>query len=206
MANTYLPTVRRRQDTVEAVIELAGRQNLHTLTISAIAAHMELSQSALFRHFPNKEAIWEEVMSWVSDKLLHQVDGIIVSTPDPLAALEALFFNHLAFAASHPGVPRILFGELQKVGITPAKKKAQQLLDSYSRRLSACIERGKQLGQVPSTIETASAIALFFGTIQGLILQAMLSGNMAGLPSSGQGLFTIYRRGISACNINVPVL
>jgi hypothetical protein len=59
---------------------------------------------------------------------------------------------------------------------------------------------------VPSTIETASAIALFFGTVQGLILQAMLSGNMAGLPGSGQGLFTIYRRGISACNINVPVL
>ncbi len=201
MANTYLPTLKRRQDTVEAVIELAGRQNLHTLTISAIAAHMELSQSALFRHFPNKEAIWEEVMTWVSDKLLHQVDGIIISTPDPLTALEALFLNHLAFAASHPGVPRILFGELQKIGITPAKKKAQLLLGSYSQRLRACIEKGKQLGQVSSTIETASAIALFFGTIQGLVLQAMLSGNMAGLPGSGRELFTIYRRGISACNV-----
>jgi len=206
MANTYLPTERRRQHTVEAVIELAGQQNLHTLTISAIAAHMELSQSALFRYFPNKEAIWEEVMTWVSDKLLHQVDGIIASTPDPLAALETLFLNHLAFAADHPGVPRILFGELQKVGITPAKKKAQLLLDSYSQRLRACIEKGKQLGQVSSAIETASAIALFFGTVQGLILQAMLADNMTGLPGSGQGPFTIYRHGISACHAVVRVL
>jgi AcrR family transcriptional regulator len=48
-------------------VALAGSQNPSEITTAAIAKHMNLTQGALFRHFPNKEAIWQAVMEWVAE-------------------------------------------------------------------------------------------------------------------------------------------
>ena len=61
-----LPAKERRNVTIEAVIELAATTNPSEITTAAIAKHMHLTQGALFRHFPNKDAIWQAVMKWVA--------------------------------------------------------------------------------------------------------------------------------------------
>jgi TetR/AcrR family transcriptional regulator len=195
-SSKYLPARERREITVEAVVELAGRQNPSEITTYAIAAHMGLSQGALFRHFPTKEAIWQAVMEWVSDQLLAQVDAIMNSTPDPLEALEAMFMMHVEFAVNHPGVPRILFGELQKADTTPAKQAARLMLMRYSERIATCLEKGKAQGLIAPATDTTAAIALFIGTIQGLIMQSMLSGELPRIRDNAPGVFTIYLRGL----------
>jgi len=192
----HLPAGQRREITVEAVVELAGRQNPSEITTYAIAAHMGLSQGALFRHFPTKEAIWQAVMEWVSDRLLAQVDAIIRSTPNPLEALEAMFMNHVEFAVNHPGVPRILFGELQKADTTPAKQAARLMLRRYSERIGTCLEKGKAQGLIAPATDTTAAITLFIGTIQGLIMQSMLSGELPRMGDNAPGVFAIYLRGL----------
>lgn len=53
----HLPGDQRRASTIETVIELAAEQNPEKITTTAIAKRMGLSQGALFRHFPNKDAI-----------------------------------------------------------------------------------------------------------------------------------------------------
>ena len=63
---TYLPAEERRTATVETVVKLAAEQNPADITTTAIAERMGLTQGALFRHFPTKEAILEATMSWVS--------------------------------------------------------------------------------------------------------------------------------------------
>ncbi len=50
----HLPADERRAVTVESVVALAGSQNPSEITTAAIAKHMNLTQGALFRHFPNK--------------------------------------------------------------------------------------------------------------------------------------------------------
>ena len=57
-----LPADERRAVTVGAVVALAATQNPSEITTSAIAQHMHLTQGALFRHFPNKDAILQAVM------------------------------------------------------------------------------------------------------------------------------------------------
>lgn len=52
----HLPADERRAVTVEAVIELAAEQNPNDITTSAIAKRIGLTQGALFRHFPSKDA------------------------------------------------------------------------------------------------------------------------------------------------------
>ena len=55
-----LPAETRRAVTVEAVIELAAERDPGEITTAAIASHMKLTQGALFRHFPSKDAIWDD--------------------------------------------------------------------------------------------------------------------------------------------------
>ena len=122
MLNTRknLSAEERKVVTVEAVVELAAKQNPSSITPAAIAKQMSLTQGALFRHFSNKEAIWQAVMEWVSNRLLTRVKKAAANALNPLAALEAVFMTHVDFIVAHPGVPRMLFGELQRVETTPA--------------------------------------------------------------------------------------
>ncbi|HLT03383.1 MAG TPA: TetR family transcriptional regulator, partial [Pseudomonas sp.] len=52
----HLPADERRTLTVEAVVQLAGASNPSEITTAAIAQHMGVTQGALFRHFPSKDA------------------------------------------------------------------------------------------------------------------------------------------------------
>ena len=70
----YLSAEARRAATVEAVIQLAAQTPPSEITTTAIAQHMGVTQGALFKHFPTKEAILEAVMVWVAEHLLSRVD------------------------------------------------------------------------------------------------------------------------------------
>ena len=83
----HLPADERRAATVEAVVDLAAEQNPSDITTTAIARHMKLTQGALFRHFPTKEAIWQSVMEWVAERLLARVDRAAEGVASPSAAL-----------------------------------------------------------------------------------------------------------------------
>lgn len=194
----HLPADERRAVTVEAVIELAAEQNPSEITTSAIAKRMNLTQGALFRHFPSKDAIWQAVMEWVAERLLARVDKAAQSAASPLAALEAMFMAHIDFVAEHPGVPRMLFGELQRAGDTPAKRMVQTLISRYGERLRSLIEQGKLRGELAPEVDTTAAATLFIGTIQGLVMQSLLAGGVERIRVDAPGAFAIYRRGIGS--------
>lgn len=191
-----LPADQRRAVTVEAVVELTAEQNPGDITTAAIAKHMDLTQGALFRHFPSKEAIWQAVMEWVAERLLQRVDKAIAGAASPLQALEAVFKTHVEFVVSHPGVPRLLFGELQRAEDTAAKRMARTLIAGYRERLSGLIEAGKNQGEITPEIDATSAAVAFIGSIQGLVMQSLLSGKVEHMRAAASGVFAIYLRGI----------
>lgn len=198
ISSKHLPADERRAVTVEAVIALAAEQNPGEITTAAIAKHMGLTQGALFRHFPSKDAILQAVMEWVAERLLARVDKAAQAAASPLAGLEAVFMTHIDFVAQHPGVPRMLFGELQRAVDTPAKRMARMLIERYSKRLVALIVKGKAQGELDNEVDTAAAATLFIGAIQGLIMQSLLAGNTERMRADAPGAFAIYRRGIGS--------
>lgn len=192
----HLPADERRSVTVATVIELAAEQNPGEITTSAIAHRMNLTQGALFRHFPTKDSVWHAVMEWVAESLLAQIDKAAQTAATPLAALEAMFMAHVDFVAKHPGVPRMLFGELQRAEATPAKRMAQTLIAQYGARLHALIEQGKAQGELASDVDPKAAATLFIGSIQGLVMQSLLAGNVRRIRADAPGAFAIIARGI----------
>lgn len=194
---TRLSGEERRATTVETVIDLAAEQNPSEITTAAIAERMGLTHGALFRHFPTKDAILRAVLSWVAERLLSRVDRAADSESSPLASLEAVFMTHVDFVAEHPGVPRMLFGELQRPADTLPRKMVQTLIDSYGDRLRRLLEAGKRSGELDPGLDVEAAVLLFIGTIQGLVIRAMVAGNVGRIRRDAQIVFSIYRRGIS---------
>jgi AcrR family transcriptional regulator len=167
---------------VQAVVDLAAEQNPAEITTTAIADRMGLTQGALFRHFPTKDAILEATMTWVGERLLVRVDK----------AAEGA-----ASAAKHPGVPRMLFGELQRSGETLAKRMVQTLLRQYEQRLRRLMEAGKAQGDLDADLDVDAAAVLFIGTIQGLVMQSLLAGKVSRIRRDAPAVFAIYLRGIT---------
>jgi len=192
----YLPAEERRAATVQAVVDLAAEQNPAEITTTAIADRMGLTQGALFRHFSTKEAIVEATMSWIGERLLLRVDKAAEGAASSVAALEAMFMTHIDFVARHPGVPRMLFGELQRGGETLPKRMVQTLIRQYERRLCRVMEAGKAAGELDAGLDADAAAVLFIGTIQGLVMQSLLAGKGNRIRREAPAVFAIYLRGI----------
>ena len=186
--------------TVEAVVALAGEQNPSEITTAAIAKRMGLTQGALFRHFPNKDAILRAVMEWVAERLMSRIEKAISAESSPLAALESMFMAHVGFITEHPGIPRMLFGELQSSEETASKRIVQTLIRRYGERLNHLFEQGKTCGELDGKLDSEAAATLFIGTIQGLVMQSLIAGDVSHMARNAPKVFAIYQRGIRSAS------
>ena len=193
-----LPAEARRAATVEAVVALAATQNPSDITTTAIAQHMQLTQGALFRHFANKDAILLAVMEWVAQQLLARIDAAAQAAGTPCAALQAVFLAHVDFVAQYPGVPRIIFSELQRAGDTPPKQRVQELVGQYGARLHQLLQQAQAQGALPAALDVPAAATLLLGTVQGLVMQSLITGDLQRMCSDAPRVFAIYQRGIES--------
>jgi hypothetical protein len=75
---------------------------------------------------------------------------------------------------------------------------AQTLIQRYGERLGRLIAEGKQRGELLATLDDKAAAALFIGTIQGLVMQSLIAGDVKRLRASAPGAFALYRRAVEA--------
>lgn len=188
----------RRALAIDAVIDLASGMNPADITTAAISERMGLTQGALFRHFPTKDAVLQAVMESVSERLLSRIDEAVREETAPLEALRAIFMAHVGFIESNPGVPRLLFSELQRTEETGAKRAVGAFLEASAMRILGQLDEAKKLGLVSPDICPRSAAMSLVGSVQGLVIQAMLSGRVGDIGAGADGVFAVWRRGVSA--------
>jgi TetR/AcrR family transcriptional regulator len=191
-----LPTQERQIEIAAAALRLSRDRSPALVTTSDIAAAVGVTQGALFKHFPTKEAIWIAAMAWVREQLLAALAQAAHDAPTPLAGLEAVFRTHVAFVASHPGVPRLIFHELQQATDSAVKQEVRPLLQAYRKLLVGLLGAAAERGEVPSDLDREAAATLFVGIVQGLVMQSMVSGKPVTLKAQADRVFAIYLRGI----------
>lgn len=153
---------------------------------------MGVSQGALFKHFPNKSSLWESVAGWVARQLTERVFSVADQHHSADKALEAMFLAHIGFIARHPGIPRLMLGELQKPGNQPAKRIIRQTLAFYRQKIVSLLHLGIEQKCISPTIDTEAAAVLYIGAIQGLVVQAMVGGDIASIEESAPRIFRLF--------------
>jgi hypothetical protein len=114
----------------------------------------------------------------------------------PVDALAAMFRAHVDFVIAHPGVPRLIFHELQRPADSATKQEVRLLLQGYRKLLLHTLERAVMQGQVMDDLDREAAATTFVGLIQGLVMQAMLAGRPVAMRSQGERVFALFRRSL----------
>jgi len=195
----------RQASLVEAALQLAALRSPADITTTDLAQAVGITQGAVFRHFASKEAIWLAVMDAVTDLLMNTLRAAALSAePNPLGALEAVFMAHVAFVVAYPGVPRVIFQELQQPQDSALKASVRALMQQYRAMLTGLLQRAQQENLIAPQEDLTGACVLFIGSVQGLVMQAMMSGDVAAMTDLAPGVFAIYQRGLRASPAAAP--
>ena len=102
----------RQRQIVETLLELVPTRGIDAISAQAIAERIGISQPAIFRHFPTKEALWLAVMDWL-DERLGEIHSAAECGPDatPLARMRAIFMAHIRMVERHPALAKIVFND-----------------------------------------------------------------------------------------------
>lgn len=191
-----LPTEIRRAEIVAAVLRLAATRSPAAITTGDMAAELGFSQGAVFRHFPAKDAIWMAVLDWVNAELIAALDAAAQQGATPLEGLERVFMAHIRFVVASPGVPRIIFHELQHPDDTPLKQRVRALLGRYRQILARLLDAAADRGLLLAGLDRQAAATLFIGTIQGLVMQSMLAADASAIEDDARRVVALYLRAI----------
>ncbi|MBE0613440.1 MAG: TetR/AcrR family transcriptional regulator [Burkholderiales bacterium] len=190
-----LLTDERQREIVTAVLALARERGPDAITTQAIADRMGLTQGAIFRHFVDKQAIWLAVFSWVRVSLGAVFAAAVAKAETPLAKIEQAFLAHVVFIAANPGVPRVMFHELQYPGDSPARVEVRAMITEYGKGLALLFKQAKSAGELPADLDITLAPVLFIGAVQSLVIQTALSGDEAGMVKRARRLFPLLLDG-----------
>lgn len=191
-----LPTEARQSEIIAAVLELAARGSPAGITTADIARELKLSQGAVFKHFPTKEAIWLAALDWVEAHLLSSLESAAQAAATPMEGIGAMFRAHVKFIMSYPGVPRLIFQDLQQPDDTPLKARVRGLLGRYRKLLIGLFDEAERQGQIAQDLDKVSASMLFVGAIQGLAIHAMLNGSTNRMAGEAERVLALYLQAI----------
>lgn len=194
--HTRLPTEERQAGIVAVALQLASTSSPALITTGDIAAATGITQGAVFKHFPTKDAIWLAAMRWVRATLLDRLARAAAEADTPLDALAAVFHAHVGFVVAHPGVPRLIFHELQLAADSAAKREVRGVLQDYRDLLLGVLARAVEQGQVRPDLALDAAATGFIGLLQGLVMQSMLSGQPGSMQPLAGPVLALYLRGL----------
>lgn len=189
-------TELRQAEIIATMLHLAAERNPADITTTDIAKAMRVTQGALFRHFATKEAIRLAVVEWIEAQLLGALLAARQAAPDALAALRAMFLAHVRFAQAYPGVPRLIFAELQQAEVSPVRLVVQKIMQRYRQVLAETLSQAMAAKRIRADVDCQAAASLFLGGIQGLVIQSMLSGSDAVLEGQAEAVLDLYLAGL----------
>ena len=189
-------TELRQAEIIATMLHLAAERNPADITTTDIAKAMRVTQGALFRHFATKEAIRLAVVEWIEAQLLGALLAARQAAPDALAALRAMFLAHVRFAQAYPGVPRLIFAELQQAEASPVRLVVQKIMQRYRQVLAETLAQAMAAKRIRADVDCQAAASLFLGGIQGLVIQSMLSGSDAALERQAEAVLDLYLAGL----------
>ena len=191
-----LRAAERRSEIVAAVLALAADRGPEAITTQAIADRIGVTQAALFRHFPDKPAIWLAVFEWIGASLGAAVEQALAMPGTPLARLERAFLAHVAFVAANAGVPRVLYHELQYPGDSAVRVAVRAMIARYRRRVASLLREAKRAGEIAPDTDAALAALLFIGAVQGLVVDSSLVGDASRMNRRAPRAFALLVDGL----------
>ena len=160
---------KKRDAILEAAMTVFEAGGLDALSFRRLATEMDLSYSAPYRYFANKDelvnALRARSFRWIERAMLDAITGI----DDPEVALEALAGAYIASGIGRPDRYALMFFRLDDTEIArrslELKAARRDALDVCTRTIAAAQARGL----LPDHIDPLTAAHLFWIGAHGLV-------------------------------------
>jgi len=124
----------RRSQLITAAERLMAEHGYLAVRLEDIGAAAGVSGPAIYRHFPNKEALLAELLVGISTRLLTGANEVARQADDAESALEGLIDFHLDFALGESDLIRIQdrdLGSLPPAAKRQVRRKQRQYVEIW---------------------------------------------------------------------------
>ncbi|MFO8034345.1 MAG: TetR family transcriptional regulator [Candidatus Bipolaricaulota bacterium] len=195
MSTLRKTTAERKEEVVEASLDLIARLGIRGLTTARLAERVELSEAALYRHFSSKVDIVRATIETVGQQLMETlVDSAANGTPSERLhrALEA----QLVFIERRPAMPRILFSDEIHFNEDTLREQLYGVITEYKDYIVSLLSEGVAVGEFRDDLDVNAAAQAFLGLVQAQVLVWSLSEGQSVPRERVHQLWDTYWRGI----------
>ena len=101
----------RKQQILETLAKMLEAPKREKITTASLAAKLEVSEAALYRHFANKAQMFEGLIEFIESTIFGLINKISSEETDGLKQVQRIITMLLVFAEKNPGMTRVLIGD-----------------------------------------------------------------------------------------------
>ena len=102
---------QRKLQILQALAGMLEQPKGEKITTAALAARLDVSEAALYRHFASKAQMFEGLIDFIEASVFGLINQIAEREAGGVAQLDAMLQMLLSFAANNPGMTRVLIGD-----------------------------------------------------------------------------------------------
>jgi AcrR family transcriptional regulator len=156
----------RKEEIVQAAIDVVGKKGVRAVTISAIAASAGMSEANIYRHFRGKDEIFAALADFIGSEVMGKAAAIAGASRKPLEKLESIYFSHISLITEHPGIPRFVFSDDVHLGHRNIADKLALRIGSYVETITGVIAAGIAEGELKPELSPRETALTLLGMIQ----------------------------------------
>ncbi len=189
----------RQIEIMQAATQRIDKHGIQDLTIKNLAADLELSEAALYRHFKSKNDILMGLLNYFILEMEVRLSAIIsqaeVKSED---LLKQVFDSQLGSFVKNPAIVSVIFSE----GIFQFNKdlntRIMQMMKLMQLNIQSVISKGIDAGQIREIADSSTITTIIMGSMRMTVLKWKLSGHKSNLIHDGttvlSGILNMIRK------------
>jgi TetR/AcrR family transcriptional regulator len=164
----------RKQQILETLAKMLETPTQERITTALLAAKLDVSEAALYRHFASKAQMFEGLISFIEQSLFGLITKITTEETDGMTQVRRIVTIMLLFAEKNPGMTRVLTGD----ALVNEDNRLQVRINQMFDRLESTIKQSLRIAQTQTelTIDAESQANLILCFVIGRWHQFAKSG------------------------------
>src|SRR5512134_1445297 len=154
-----MPRVKgeRKLEILKALAEMLEAPRWERITTAALAARLEVSEAALYRHFASKAQMFEGLIEFIESSVFTLANKITADEADGRKQADQLVEMLLAFAEKNPGMVRVMTGD----ALVGEHERLQARMNQFYERIESTLKQSLRVGSDPDANGRAGALVRY---------------------------------------------
>ena len=131
----------RKNQILQTLAEMLEKPQQEKITTAALAARLDVSEAALYRHFASKAQMFEGLIEFIEQTLFGLVNKITAEETDGRAQIDGFLSMLLGFAQKNPGMTRVLIGD----ALVNENERLQARINQLHDRIEATLRQALRI-------------------------------------------------------------